>query len=39
MPPADSLRPPFGKLFAGYLGQHWLATYAVLYMQAANLAK
>jgi hypothetical protein len=24
---------------AGYLGQHWLATYAVLYMQAANLAK
>jgi hypothetical protein len=21
---------------AGYLGQHWLATYAVLYMQAAN---
>jgi hypothetical protein len=24
---------------AGYLGQHWLATYAVLYLQAANLAK
>jgi hypothetical protein len=24
---------------AGYLGQHWLATYAVLYMQQANLAK
>jgi hypothetical protein len=24
---------------AGYLGQHWLATYAVLYMQAANLSK
>jgi Protein of unknown function (DUF2891) len=24
---------------AGYLGQHWLATYAVLYMQAANPAK
>jgi hypothetical protein len=24
---------------AGYLGQHWLATYAVLYMQQANLKK
>ena len=24
---------------AGYLGQHWLATYAVLYMQQACLAK
>jgi hypothetical protein len=24
---------------AGYLGQHWLATYAVLYMQAANNRK
>ncbi len=24
---------------AGYLGQHWLATYAVLYMQQASLAK
>ena len=24
---------------AGYLGQHWLATYAVLYMQAANYKK
>jgi hypothetical protein len=24
---------------AGYLGQHWLATYAVLYMQQANLSK
>ncbi|HEX3967261.1 MAG TPA: DUF2891 family protein [Edaphobacter sp.] len=24
---------------AGYLGQHWLATYAVLYMQQATLAK
>jgi hypothetical protein len=24
---------------AGYLGQHWLATYAVFYMQAAKPAK
>jgi hypothetical protein len=30
---------PLSCIDAGYLGQHWLATYAVLYMQQANLAK